>query len=282
MIPYDVRETTHVIAGKRNTAKGLQALINGKYIVLAKYVDAVVYAATPANLDEAESMSPLEEDFDANWPDPLEYLPPKSQEPSDRPAEEYAPDPRRHSIFEGYTVVFCEATQFDSLQAPVTNGGGKALLYDVEYGKTRAEDIVRFVKAAAGEAGDGELENGSDEKGVVVVRPRGPKDFPDLAVELSREVAQLLDFRLVDQGEFLDAILASNASVLRRRLPPGDDGKSTSQHSVKCDPDLASSPLSLISINASTTDIFRPSQEVRDPKHGPTRTAEDSQSLQRF
>lgn len=51
---YIVNITTHVIQTKRNTAKGLQALINGGYIVDYSFIDALDYAATPSDLDNLE------------------------------------------------------------------------------------------------------------------------------------------------------------------------------------------------------------------------------------
>lgn len=217
---YVINQTTHVVAGKRNTAKGLQALINARYIVSETFIDALVYATTPSNLDEAESLSPLEEDFDGNWPKEGDHLPAKSKEPSDRPAESFTPNVERIGIFEGYTFIFCDTSQFAALHAAIANGGGKALEFKLRPGQTSADEIVRFVKNAAGEKGLGELEDGSEGKGVVVVKFRGSKGFEDWAAELDREVAQALDLRLIEQSEFLDAILINDASVLRRPLLP--------------------------------------------------------------
>ena len=221
-IDYIIGQTTHVVAGKRNTAKGLQALINAKYIVSETFIDALVYATTPSNLDEAESLSPLEEDFEGNWPDEKRHLPAKSKEPSERPAEDFAPNAERGNVFEGYTFIFCDPTQFDALHNPIANGGGKALEFKLRPGMTSVEEIVRFVKNAAGEKGLGEFEDGSEGKGVVVIKFRGSKGFEDWAVDLDREVAQALDLRLIEQSEFLDAILANDASILRRPLLPVD------------------------------------------------------------
>ena len=223
IIPYIIGKTTHVVAGKRNTAKGLQALINAKYIVTEAFVDALVYVTTPGNLDELESLSPLEEDFDANWPDPLQYLPGQSKEPSLRPTEFFEPKPQRNNVFDGYTFVFCDQTQFEALHLPIANGGGKALQFNLEDGKTSADEVVRFVKNAAGEKGLGEFEDGSEGKGVVVVRFRGGKGFIDWATRVAEEVAQTLDQRLIEQSEFLDAILLNDASALRRQLPEAEE-----------------------------------------------------------
>ena len=223
IIPYIIGATTHVVSSKRNTAKGLQALINAKHIVAETYIDALIYATTPDNLDELESLSPLEEDFDANWPNALEHLPAKSKEPNERPSEYFAPKPERSNVFDGYTFVFCDPTQFETLQAPITNGAGKALEFTLDPGTTTAEEIVRYVKNVAGEKGFGEFEDGSEGKGVVVVRFRGKKEFAEWAANLDTEVSLALGQRLIEQSEFMDAILMNDASMLRRPLLPEDE-----------------------------------------------------------
>ncbi|KAL8835409.1 MAG: hypothetical protein Q9170_003338, partial [Blastenia crenularia] len=221
---YVIEKTTHVVQAKRNTAKGLQALINGKYIVTDSFIDALIYATTPTDLDIDESLSPLEEDFDKNWPDAMQYVPPRGNEPRERPIEKFAPDSERMNVFEGYTVVVCDKAQFESLQAPITNGGGKVLYFQLKPGQTTTDELVGFIKNVAGEKGLGELEDGSEGKGVVVVKFRGGKDDFDWAARLGTEASLALDLRFIEQNEFLDAILMNDASVLRRPLEVADDG----------------------------------------------------------
>ncbi|KAI4187296.1 MAG: hypothetical protein L6R41_002898 [Letrouitia leprolyta] len=220
---YVIGETTHVVQGKRNTAKGLQALINGKYIVTDTFIDALIYATTPTDLDHDESLSPLEEDFDKNWPDAMQHVPPRGNEPRERPIEKFIPDPERANVFDGYTVVFCDKGQFESLQAPITNGGGKALYFQLKSQQTTTDELVGFVKNVAGEKGLGELEDGSEGKGVVVVRFRGNKEDFDWAAQLGQDASLALDLRFIEQNEFMDAILMNDASVLRRPLEVAED-----------------------------------------------------------
>lgn len=217
IIPYVTGKTTHVVQNKRNTAKGLQALINAKYIVQDSYIDALVYAATPSDLENIESLSPLEEDFDAAWPDPALHLPPPGKEPVQRPAAAFAPNPDRIRVFEGYTFVFCDVGQFENLQPPITNGHGKALLYQVENGKTTAEEIVQFMRNAAGQKGLGSERDGPG--GVVLVRFRAKGGYEEWSIELGNQVALMTDQRVIEQSEFLDAILGNDASPLCRPLP---------------------------------------------------------------
>lgn len=188
------------------------------------FVDALVAAAQVPE-DGEDTRSALEQDFDDAWPDALQYLPPRGQEPTQRSSTAYSPDPSRQDIFEGYIFVFYDSGQFDNLLAPITNGRGKALLHKVEPNITTAEDFVGYVKNVAGEKGLGEFEDGSEGKGVVVVRFQ-PKKGTALAwfAQFGIEVSQLLDHRLIEQSEFLDAILNNDASVLRQPLEPEPSG----------------------------------------------------------
>lgn len=217
ILPYIIDTTTHVVAPKRNTVKCLQALINGKYIVGEPFLDALVYATTPGNLDELESLSPLEEDFDKGWPDAMEYLPDPGK--YDRPNELFAPQSDRRKVFEGYTIVFLNLRQYENLQAPITTGGGKVIHFPIKNGQTSAGEVVRFVKNTAGEKGIGKLLDGSVGKGVVVVKFPEENSFENWSAKLQFQIAQILDLRLIEQNEFLDAILLNDASQLRRALP---------------------------------------------------------------
>ena len=218
VIPYINGKTTHVVCSKRNTAKGLQALINAKFIVADSFIDALVFATTPGNLDELESNCPLEEDFDGNWPNAVEHLPAKSREPTERPTEFFKPNPDRINVFEGYTFIFFDQVQYETLQAPVLNGSGKALYYDLVPKETTIEEVVRYVKKAAGEKNPGQFEDGSVGKGVVLVRFRAQKEHQDWAAEFGDQLAIELNQRMIEQSEFMDAILENSASKLRRPL----------------------------------------------------------------
>ncbi|CAK7267767.1 hypothetical protein SEPCBS119000_002719 [Sporothrix epigloea] len=210
--------TTHVVSKKRNTSRTLQALINGSYIVSDTFLDAIVAAAASGR---------LEKDFDAAWPNALDHLPPRGDEPSDRPSSTYAPDAQRANLFDGYTFCFYDEKQYDNLLPPIADGRGKARLPRgadaVVPGQTEVDDFVRYVKAAAGEQGLGEFEDGSTGRGVVVVRYVPAKgDHVAWFTRFTTAVALRLDHRLVDQREFLDAVLAVEPSMLRRPLEVED------------------------------------------------------------
>lgn len=138
-----VRSTTHVVASKRNTAIGLQALINGKSIVASSYLDAVAQAAS---IPQDGRQSVLEQDFDANWPNPEEFLPPSNNEPGNPPSSLYRPDQARRNLFEGYTFIFCDNLQYNNFLGPVTDAHGKLERYDVRLGETTPEELVEFVR----------------------------------------------------------------------------------------------------------------------------------------
>lgn len=186
-----VPETTHVVATKRNTAVGLQALINGRYIVTNSYLDAILEAASvPKGTTEGSGgdesgekhgevlRSPLEADFDANWPDPGDYLPAYSGEPKDREPWRFRTNEKRKCLFEGYTFIFCERAQYDTFLGPITSAHGKLERFDLEPKQTTAEDLVKFVK----KVGQGSR--------AVMVRFRGKKD-PEWENKLSTEVQEM-------------------------------------------------------------------------------------------
>lgn len=209
--------TTHVVSKKRNTSKGLQALINGRYIVTDSFINAIVQATEIPEGEEGAS-SALEQDFEANWPNPLDHLPPRGEEPGNHTTETYAPDARRQEVFDGYTFIFYEKKQYDNLFPAISAGKGKALLKEVVPNRTRVDEFVRYVKSVAGEKGLGSFEDGSEGKGVVVVRYTPKGEDSAWYAEFFTKFAQQLDHRPIDQKEFLEAILACDASMLRRPL----------------------------------------------------------------
>lgn len=211
--------TTHLVARKRNTTKGLQALITGKYMVSESYVDAIEYAATPRSLDEEEDLSPLEVDFDTHWPDAKGYLPPPGKEPTARPVETYQPGPDRTNIFENFTFVFGDRSQQENLLDVITTGHGKALLFNVTNGQTTADEALQYMQNAAGMKSFGDMSAQSRRGGVIMVRWTPAPEHADWATDLINEVALKLDQRAIDQSEFLDAILANDATLLRQSVP---------------------------------------------------------------
>ncbi|PHH85947.1 hypothetical protein CDD83_10953 [Cordyceps sp. RAO-2017] len=216
---YNVDHTTHVVSKKRNTAKGLQALINAKFVVTESFLDAIVQAAEPPHAGDMAEPSNLEQDFTHYWPDPMEHVPPRGGEPHSHPPRDYAPDTGRKDVFDGYTFIFYDKTQYNNLLAPITNGCGKAMLHIVAPGEERVDDFVRFVKGVAGEKGLGRFDDGSEGKGVVLVRYLpGKGDLLGWYTDFITAVSLRLDHRPIEQNEFLEAILIKDATILRRPL----------------------------------------------------------------
>ncbi|RAL11887.1 DNA damage response protein RcaA [Aspergillus homomorphus CBS 101889] len=258
IIPYVVDKTTHVVQTKRNTAKGLQALVNAKHIVQDTYVDALVYAATPSDLDSPESLSPLEADFDSAWPDPAEHLPPPGKETTQRPKEAFAPNPARLNIFEGFTFVFGDATQMEHLQDALTNGQGKVLLYQIEDEVTTAEEVAQFMRNVAGDKGLGSQRDSPS--GVVHVRYRAKGRLEAWSLELSNQIALLTDQRVIEQSEFLDAILGNDAAPLCQPLL--EEAEASEEANVESTPQPHQGTASSETVAGADS---QPSEEVSQP-----------------
>jgi nijmegen breakage syndrome protein 1 len=225
---YVFKHTTHVVAEKRNLPPVLQALVHAKYIVTDKFIDAVVEAAKvpPVGSDGREPFAPLELDFKEFWPDATQahFVPPPSKEPNPRPAELFTPKEERATVFAGYTFVFCQQGPYGNLSPAINGGGGKALLYEASE-ETPARDVVAYVKNAAGEKGLGEFEDGSEGKGVIVVRIATKNSA--WSTTFMNEVDEQLNQRSLQQNEFLDPIVMNDASGLRQKLIEEYDINST-------------------------------------------------------
>jgi len=216
------------VAEKRNIPAVLQGLIQGRYVVTKDYISRVVEAATEITSPggEGEPKAPLEKDFDGSWPDPMRFVPPVANEPIRRDAKLLAPNTQRADIFYGFTFVFCLKTQFDQLQPVINAGSGKAVLFEkFQEGKTDPKDFVAFVKNVAGEKGTGELNDSSQNKGVVVVRLATKNVAWD--THFVQESDRQLNQRSLEQNEFLDTILMVNTGGLRKRLAEQIDLEST-------------------------------------------------------
>ncbi|KAJ5355589.1 hypothetical protein N7517_010198 [Penicillium concentricum] len=266
VMDYIVDHTTHVVQRKRNTAKGLQALVNGKYIVDDSYIDALVYAATPGDLENVESLCPLETDFELAWPDPTKHLPPPGKEPTQRPAAAFAPNSARLNVFEGYTFIFGDSAQFENLQGPINNGQGKALFYEIEDEVTTAADIVRFMKKAAGRKGVGSERHGPG--GVVLVRFRSKGDLEQWSIDIGNEVALMTDQRVIEQREFLDAILGNDASPLCRALPTEESSSQISASTPAVEAEQTSQAIAIVSQSVSPP-VPEPSQPSKSQAKNP-------------
>lgn len=212
--------TTHVVAKVRNTAAGLLGLVQARWLVTTQFVDALAVACKREGLDGdgEQRVSPLEQDFDANWPKEEEFLIPTAGEPVKRPADCLKPDPARCTVFNHFTFLLFSVKQRDSLAPVIQAGGGKALAYTYEKGVTTKDDVVQYVQSVAGKKDTTDFSLGHDEGpgGIVVVRAEAKDASRDNEFMASIDTA--LNQRSVEQNELLDVILNNNASVLCRPL----------------------------------------------------------------
>ncbi|KAL5333895.1 hypothetical protein BJX70DRAFT_38994 [Aspergillus crustosus] len=250
---YVANVTTHVVQTKRNTAKGLLALVNGNHIVDYSFVDALEYATNPSDLENLESLSPLEADFEATWPDEREYLPPPGKEVVNCTDEGFAPNPDRVNVFDGYSFVFLDIAQKQLLEEPITNGHGKALHFEVTEGVTTPEEIVQFMRNAAGQKKLGP--EGDGPGGVGLVRFRSKTQSEEWFIQLDNEVALMTDQRVIEQNEFLNAILGNDASVLCRPLP----------QELRLEPTPESTPALPSSEDVQVVADSQPSEDISQP-----------------
>lgn len=193
----------------------MQALINCQLIVSQEFADAVARAAVPVPGEKSVETSALEQDFEENWPDAAKFVPTGP----DGVDEAFAPNERRHEILEGYTFIFYDK-RFETMFPIITAGKGKALLRKVIPKQTDVDDFIRYVKSVAGEKGLGEFEDGSEGKGVVVVRytPPGAGEEEDWYRGFFNEFAQRLDHRPIEIRDISFAVLDLDPAQLRRPL----------------------------------------------------------------
>lgn len=209
---YRPGETTILIAQKRNTPKVLQALIEGVPVVKSTYLEAMLAAAS---VTDPETLSNLERDFDAAWPDcdPAVYLPPPGKEITDKSIDAYRPDPARATIFAKHTFFFFEQAQMDILLPPITTGHGKASLLPNKDGNTTVSESVAVIRSVtkAGHA--------------IIVKPN---EMDDSQLWWSQHIDQVclnVGIEPIVQADILDAVLGNDAKKLRKfsTLSPSED-----------------------------------------------------------
>ncbi|KAJ8612187.1 hypothetical protein MRB53_037577 [Persea americana] len=232
--------------------KCLRGLINASYLVTDVFVNNIVEVASwsPKEIAKGQDASApclLEQDFDAHWPNAMDYVPNPAKEPVPRPASFCAPNRDRMSMFSGYIFVFSDAKQWENLSPVVIDGGGKCKQFKMNLGVTTLEEFVRFVKDIANEEGYGPLSDGGEGKGVVVVRFRGLDGTEQWALDFIARVDAALSMRSMEQNEFLDAVLLCDASSLRRPLLDEPDG-------IVAPPSTAGKPTPLLAKNAPAAD----------------------------
>ncbi|KAM0717702.1 hypothetical protein Q7P37_007554 [Cladosporium fusiforme] len=217
---YITNKTTHVIGKRRNIPLGLQALVQGRWLVTDSFVGALAKVTTRPGPDTSgnERPCPLEEDFTGNWPEEYDHVPAAGKEPNPKANEYLRPNPQRAEVFAHLTFIFLSQAQYDLLMPVVTSGSGKALLWDVEVGVSKADGLVDYVKEVAGlkRNGASRLSQTTGKSGIIVVRLQDREEQWTSSFLTSVELA--LEQRSMEQNQFLDAILSNDASELRKPL----------------------------------------------------------------
>lgn len=178
------------------------------------FIDALIKATS-----QKDDKSLLEIDFEGNFPDPIQFLPPKGDEPTQREEAAYIPNELRKNIFNGYIFVFYNQKQYQNLHLPITAGCGEAILRVVNPDQTTVTEFVNFVKDLTRENRLRILGGECKEKRIIVVK-YNPANGSEQTwfVGFNQEVSLQLNYSLIEQNEFLDAILANDASFLWRPL----------------------------------------------------------------
>jgi hypothetical protein len=211
-------KTTHVVSLKRNLPKVLSGLVSAKYIVCSDFLDAVINAAAISTDEEGGYVpSKLEEDFDTWWPKEKEHITPVGTEPTPRPQEMLEPDESRSEVFSGLTFVFLDRSLYENLQEPISGGGGKALIFDLQPGVTTIQEYVDYVQSVAGQKKRNA--KNTDKLPVITIRLQSiPDGVDDWASTFSRGTDRALNQRSILQNEFLDAIITKDRTLLQQ--PP--------------------------------------------------------------
>lgn len=283
---YITNHTTHVIGKRRNIPLGLQALVQGRWLVTDSFVGALAKATTKPAPDTSGNIRPcpLEDDFTKNWPEEYEYVPAAGKEPNPRPNEYLKPNPQRIEVFAHLTFIFLSQAQYDLLMPVVTSGSGKALLWNVEVGTSKVEGLVNYVKEVAGVKSNGTSRlSQNDRTGVVLVRLQDREEQWTSAFLTSVELA--LEQRSMEQNQFLDAILANDASELRKPLGRESQSQHQSQSQAVNSPVNASERAH--SRARDQSEPVRRSVEVPTPEpardqtqHQPQQSVEPTETMQ--
>ena len=249
---YKPGETTLLLAQKRNTAKVLQALIEGKPIVKSTFLDSLLALATS---DAPETLSKLEADFDRTWPDcdPVMYLPPPGKETTDKPVEAYRPDQKRSTIFDKHTFFFFDSSQLDTLLQPITTGHGKAVMLTVsQTSSTVAESVKTIMSTTKGG------------HAVIVKLNDLSNSQPWLAHHID-QVCSEVGIEGILQAEIIDAILGNNSSQLRKAV-----NRPTSSHTTQPSTDPESPRNESVGASTSNHDeSSAPTHRISSPQPSP-------------
>ncbi|CCU81844.1 DNA damage response protein RcaA [Blumeria hordei DH14] len=208
---YEREHTTHVISVKWNTAKALQALIDGKYIVQHEsFINALVSMTSEENKG-------LELDFDGNFPKPSEHLPLTNNTLTELKETDFHPSMIRQNIFVGHTFIFHEKSQFIEYNYPITAGGGKSHLYEMKPHETKFDEFVGYIKNFSRERESSE-HCGQEDAGRLILIAFNPPMESDSQwyAEFRKQASLTLRCHFIDQDELFKAVVKNDTSAIRK------------------------------------------------------------------
>jgi hypothetical protein len=267
---YISNVTTHVIAKKRNTAMGLQALLQARWLVTDAFVTALSLVCDRQEGLNSEGLSyrsRMEEDLDAAWPAEEDYIVPIGDEPVKRANELLRPRIERCNVFLDMTFVFISQAQYDTLLPVITSGGGKAALCQYYPDATTFQEVVEFIAKLVGRHGDPnfKLDQSPSSESIVVVRIGDLESGRNAAFMWDLDLA--LEQRSIEQNEFFAAVLDNNASMLRQGLRDA---------SVSVEPSTATRRTAAATSQLQTSrEMDAPERDEQDPPTSQTVEAEE-------
>ncbi|KAI5306959.1 hypothetical protein KEM56_006110 [Ascosphaera pollenicola] len=209
--------TTHVVQTRRVTDWTIPALLKCKRIVNPSFIDALAHAITPADVNDPNSRCPLEKDFDGSFPLADEYPPERKTGQNDIPDKALFPDHRRRNMFEGYTFIFTEETQFLRLLSAITTGHGKALLYEINEGHVTGREVFDYMQSIAQKK---KMKLDQYSKIALVELDKSDHETANWAERVETEVMQLSRLQPVKLDLFLQAVIKCDPSMLIQTVQP--------------------------------------------------------------
>ncbi|KAG5518961.1 hypothetical protein PMAC_002492 [Pneumocystis sp. 'macacae'] len=176
-------KTTHVISKQRNTAKNLQALIYGAFVVTNSYINELI-----------ETISLIELNFDHGFPNPQKHVPPDNiYSTINASPEDFMPDNKRRHLFQGLTFIFFDEKQYLNLSPPINAASGKAVFCKET---SNVEQIIVFMQ---------------NHFNAIAVSPLKDSYYINVA-------SKRVKMNLINQDDFLEPILKLDLSLFKKNI----------------------------------------------------------------
>ncbi|CAD6499701.1 BgTH12-03809 [Blumeria graminis f. sp. triticale] len=207
---YERENTTYVISGKRNTGRNLQALIDGKHILQHEsFINALASTTSVENKG-------LELDFYGNFPKPAEHLHPINDTLTQLKETDFYPSTVRQNIFEGYTFIFHEKSQFVEYSNPITAGSGNAYLYEMKPHETKIDEFTGYIKNFSRERESSEHCSREKARTLILIAFNPPrKSDSNWHTEFRKQASLTLRCHFIDPDELFKAVIKNDRSTLK-------------------------------------------------------------------